>query len=681
MVKIKSIKVRTLLSVLPVTIALLIVLVISSYYVSKNMLSKQIDSKIKNNANELKVSVDSKLQSHAMVAKTLAKAVETNGSNMSQDDYKNLLSKYILLNHDTMGAGVWYEPSKYKSDIKYFGPYVYKQGNKTEYTDEYMSEDYAYPNQDWYKNGKNSNGEVSWTTPYYDKSTNMTMLTTTVPFYDGNNNFMGETTADINLNDLQSIMNGLKIGQSGKAFLLTKDGYYIAGVDKSDIMKKNVKNDSKFSGISKSLLSGKSGNGYYYDGNDKRVIYYIPIGETNWVLAITMSQSEIYAPLRSLLTTLIILGLIMLALISAAIIVYSNYITKSVSEVNKLSATISGGDLTQSIDVKSEDELGQMTENLNVMSQNLRNVFKSFLNSLDNIVGTSEELTASAGQTESAAGQVADSMQDISDQVNSQADNTKQISSEVEEINRSIKNIKDNMSETSSLSASASTSAKNGDQIIKNAIEQIKEITTSVNETTGIVNELDDKSKKINDIISIINDIAEQTNLLALNASIEAARAGEAGKGFAVVADEVAKLANESSKSAEEIGKLIHEIQVKITNTVEFMGKETAAVKKGNELVENAGKSFYEIVNSVNDVSSKISEMVNEVDAIYGNSNGMTDNVMNISSSANKTSDHIQNVAAASEEQSALMKQISEAAEGLTKIVVELQEHISKYKI
>lgn len=680
MIKIKSIKLRTLLMMLPVIIVLLIALLFSSYYVSKNILRKEINSKIKNNINELKTTINDKLKLHSRVAETLARTLEATGSNLSPNDYKNLLKKYALVNNDTLGAGVWYEPNKYKNNLKFFGPYVFKDGTNVTYTEQYMTEDYNYPNQDWYKECKNSN-KISWAEPYYDESAKLTMVTTSVPFYDSNNNFLGETTADINLSKLQSIVNNLKIGASGKAFLLDKDGSYIAGVSNSKIMKENINKDSKFSSIVKNVLSEKSGSAEYYDGNDKKLIYYASIEQTNWVLGITISESEIYKPLQTLLYNLIALSLIMIVLISIDILIYSNYITKNIAKVTNLSSTICSGDLTHNIAINSSDELGVMAKDLNTMAENLRNVFKSFGNNLDNIVGTAEELTASTEQTESAAEQIALTMQDISNEVESQANNTKEVSVSVENIHSSIKNIKDNINATSSLSASTSKVACDGDKIVNDAINQIGEISSYVNETNEIVNILDDKSKKINNITSLINDIAAQTNLLALNASIEAARAGEHGKGFVVVADEVRKLAAESATAANNIETLIKDIQIQINNTIESMKKSNTAVEKGTYLIKNAGDSFDNIVNSIETVSSKINQTVLEIDGIYKYSNNMATNVSSIAASANSTSDSIQNIAATSEEQSALMKQVAEAANGLTQIVVELQAHITKFKI
>ncbi|URZ03840.1 methyl-accepting chemotaxis protein [Clostridium felsineum] len=676
--KIKSIRARTLVSVLPVIVVILMIIISVSYYFSRNMLNKEIDLKMTNNINQLKETITNKLEGHQRVAETLARTIEADNFTITNKDYKSLLSKYSEINADTFGVGIWYEPWKFKSDMKYFGPYVYKDGDKLVYTEDYMTADYDYPSQPWYKDSKNS--KVNWTPPYYDPATQITMATAAVPFYDKNNNFIGETSADINLNKLQHMVDSLKIGSTGKAFLLTKEGFYITG-SKDKIMKQSIKKDSKFSEVSGEILSGKSGSSNYTDGSDKRLVYYTSIGQTNWILAITISQSEIYKSLNSLLNIMILLSLGMLILVSATIIVYGNYITKNIAKVNNFSKTISEGDLTNTMKVASEDELGDMTKNLNTMAENLKNVFRNFRVNLDNIVGTSEELKQSAEKTEMASAKVSNSMAEISEKVDLQASSTRSMSMEVEGINKAIKNIKENISKTFELSDFASRAAGNGDKLIGEAVKQIDKMAKNVNESVDKVNMLEDKSNKINSIIEIINSISEQTDLLALNAAIEAASAGEAGRGFAVVADEVRKLAGESSKAAEEIGILIRDIQLEINNTIESMKIGAEAVDKGSNLVKTAGNSFEEIVKSVKQVSDKINDVVNEVDGIYNSSNNMTNNVSNIAGAADLTSENVKGIAEASEEQSALMEQIVRASEALTKIVVELQGEIKRYKI
>src|SRR5690606_30329473 len=115
-------------------------------------------------------------------------------------------------------------------------------------------------------------------------------------------------------------------------------------------------------------------------------------------------------------------------------------------------------------------------------------------------------------------------------------------------------------------------------------------------EVVHTMEDINESSKKIVDIISVIDGIAFQTNILALNAAVEAARAGEQGRGFAVVASEVRSLAQRSASAAKEIKELI--------------GTSVEKVENGSKLVEQAGVTMEEIVNSVRRVTDIMSEIM-----------------------------------------------------------------------
>ena len=127
----------------------------------------------------------------------------------------------------------------------------------------------------------------------------------------------------------------------------------------------------------------------------------------------------------------------------------------------------------------------------------------------------------------------------------------------------------------------ASNIAAEGGAVVGNVVATMEAINQS--------------SRQIVDIIAVIDGIAFQTNILALNAAVEAARAGEQGRGFAVVASEVRSLAQRSAQAAKEIKELID--------------SSVAKVEDGGALVEKAGQTMVEIVNSVNSVSSIVNEI------------------------------------------------------------------------
>ncbi|QAA32609.1 methyl-accepting chemotaxis protein [Clostridium manihotivorum] len=679
--KIKSLRIRTLVSILPVTVVLLSILSLSSYFVSKNIISKEIDSKINNKMDELSLSISDRINANARVAESLARTAEISSNTISTDQYANLVKRYASINEDTLGTGIWFEANKYKNELKYYGPYAYKDGDKVVYTEDYMKEDYNYPSQPWYSNAKSTKSAVIWTPPYYDENTKLTMATAAAPFYDSEGKFMGATTADIELTNLQKIVNDINLGGTSKAFLLTKDGTYIAGVAAEKVMKSKISEDSKFSAISSNILSGNSGHDKYSNGNEKRIVYYEPVQGTDWVVGITVSNSEMYKSLQSLLNLLVIISIILIALIIISIVFFSNYLTNSIGKVTKLTSIISSGDMTHNIEVRSEDELGKMSKDLNNMTENLREVFGNILNSLDNIVGTSEELTASSEETHTSAEQVTNIVIDMSSKAQELAKNTEEISNVAEYINEGIVNISENVISTSKLSSEATDRAKSGEQVINDVIKHMGQISDQVSESAKIVNNLGEKSNKIDSIVSLINEISEQTNLLALNAAIEAARAGEQGKGFAVVADEVRKLAEQSGNASGEISKLIMEIQKEIAEAMIAMSSGNSAVDRGKDMIDNAGKSFNYIVNSIENVSKQMSAIVDVIGGIKESSQAMINAAENVSEVSRSNSNSIKDVASSSEDQIVQMQQVAEAAEALTGIVIELQSSISKFKI
>lgn len=680
MLKFTSIKARILASLLPFTFVVLLTFTLVSYAVGRNIINTEISSKMDYALQSSVLSIDEKLKNHSRVTESIGKVVQASGTSLTKDQYKQILGDAALLNTDTYGVGVWFEPNKY-NNMKFFGPYAYKDSGKTAYTEDYMSDSYNYPEQDYYKTAKSTN-KIYWTDPYYDETSKTTFMTESVPFYDMQNNFMGVITGDIDLKSIQNTVKAIKVGKTGTAFLISANGTYIAGVDDSKLTKLKI-TDEKNTGLAKlgkAMLENKNGSGSY-DSSDKELVYYKSIPDTNWILALTIPNSELYQPINNLLLILSIVGISALVCLVIIVLLFSSNIKKRIEQVNELSAYVSSGDLTHSVEAKSRDELGQMTVNLNNMSSVLKGIVVNVSESLEQIVATSEELTASAEQTHSAAEQIALSAQDLADHSDKQSKISEDTTNKVSEITRDIDQIAESFHGVSDATALASKKADDGRKVVNKAIEQMNQINSRVIQSSEAVNLLGKKSTEIGDIISMITTISEQTNLLALNAAIEAARAGEQGRGFAVVAEEVRKLAEQSSDAARRISALIDEIQGKITEAVVVMNGGTDAVKTGKLMVEDAGRSFEEISSSVETVSGQVNSVSSIIKQINESSEIMNNYIRNIEAISKESLANTQNVAAASEEQTALMKEVSNAAETLTAMALKLQGILARFKL
>jgi methyl-accepting chemotaxis protein len=216
-------------------------------------------------------------------------------------------------------------------------------------------------------------------------------------------------------------------------------------------------------------------------------------------------------------------------------------------------------------------------------TEDYRGIRDDFNATLDRLQSTIEAIAQANDEVSNAAAEIAAATTDLSQRTEEQAASLEQTSASMEEISATVKQNAGNAQQANSLTQGTAQIADQGGQVVAEAVSAMARIEES--------------SRKISDIISVIDEIARQTNLLALNAAVEAARAGEAGRGFAVVASEVRSLAQRSSQAAKDIKDLI------VNSTVQ--------VQEGVDLVNRAGSSLGEIVQSIRQVAGIVSDIAN----------------------------------------------------------------------
>jgi methyl-accepting chemotaxis protein len=260
----------------------------------------------------------------------------------------------------------------------------------------------------------------------------------------------------------------------------------------------------------------------------------------------------------------IVLGVLLAAFIGILLI---RSITHPLNKAVQIAQRVAAGDLTQRIEVRSKDETGQLMQALKDMNDGLVNIVGQVRS------GTETMATASS--------QIAAGNMDLSSRTEQQASSLEETASSMEELTSTVKQNADNARQANQLAVSASSVADKGGAVVSKVVDTM----ASINES----------SKKIVDIIGVIDGIAFQTNILALNAAVEAARAGEQGRGFAVVASEVRSLAQRSAAAAKEIKTLI--------------GDSVEKVDAGAKLVDDAGTTMKEIVDSIKRVTDIMGEI------------------------------------------------------------------------
>jgi len=294
------------------------------------------------------------------------------------------------------------------------------------------------------------------------------------------------------------------------------------------------------------------------------------------------------------LYTLLVLGI----LASIFIALYTTRgILHHINIFREYSSRVASGDLTQHINIETNDEIGQLGNDLNTMTESLASITKKITEACHNMVSTLEEVRHAIDVQSSGASEQAASMN--------------QITSSLTEIEKSSAQT---MDKAKALGKSAEKTREKG-QIGLEAVEQsilgMKSVREKVEIIAQTILDLSNQTQQVGEITAVVNTLAQQSKMLALNASIEAAKAGEAGKGFAVVAAEVKNLAEQSEQSTTQVQKILEDIRHATEKAVMVTEEGTKGVDYGMTLVEQTGN----VVRSLSDVIHETGIATQQIEA------------------------------------------------------------------
>jgi len=341
--------------------------------------------------------------------------------------------------------------------------------------------------------------------------------------------------------------------------------------------------------------------------------------------AVEMFQKDSEKKVNTLIRIQLLFFLVGLLIFATSIYFVNKQIIAPIDILQTVLKNAKDGDISQDIEIKKNDELGELSHSFNIFIKELRDILSNVMN-LTNIINKIAS--------------------DSYEENNYLSERTQKDAASVEEITATTQSIKES-------AESNNEKANMVNNILDQTISNANEGKKLVNETSEVMSKATESSKKVYQIVEIVNSIASQTNLLAINAAVEAARAGEVGKGFAVVASEVRNLAQQTADAVSSIQTLVEE-----SNTY---------IEKSNESVNITVEKIFNIIESIQNMTAMVQD-------IKEGSNQQFISIKEITIGINSINTSIQ-------ENSVLVEKLLNMSEELKNISENLANQISMFKL
>ncbi len=292
--------------------------------------------------------------------------------------------------------------------------------------------------------------------------------------------------------------------------------------------------------------------------------------------------------------------LVCAALVIGISVVLLHIAFKPLARLNSLVGDLSqgNGDLTQRLAVDSKDEIGQISNSINLFIEKLQTMFI--------------EVSESSKQIDNAIQELNQQSQSNAKTLERHTLETEQAITAIEEMSASASSVEQSAGDAATLTERTNRNAEESKHTVTDAVNSVNALVDQVVAMSGTIGEMNRDTQEIGSVLQVIGEIAEQTNLLALNAAIEAARAGDQGRGFAVVADEVRALAARTQQSTSQINEIIEKLRLTAENVVNDM-------ESTRNRCENTAEHTNKVMDSLNIVTDSVAE-INDLNSLMATS-------------------------------------------------------------
>jgi methyl-accepting chemotaxis protein len=597
-----------------------------------------------------------------------------------------------------------------------FSPYYYWDNGKVE---QHPLEDFEDPA---YLLPKKT-GLSTIVDPYeYSVGGKMVLMTSIAVPIRTDGKVVGVVGFDIPLAEIQKISQTQKPFPDSVTAVFSSNGTVTAHFDESRIGDNMKDTEADMAGkyLNDFMNAVKAGKPFsftnYIKAIGKRMRIFtvpIPVGArtTPWSYAIAVMDNTIMAPVYEMITITIVISVAVLALVVAAALFMSRSISKPIIRVADTLKDISEGegDLTRSIAVTSNDEIGSLALYFNKTLEKIRNLVITIKKEAASLNDVGNDLASNMTETAAAVNQITANIQSIKQRVINQSASVtetnatmEQVVANINKLNGHVENQSGNISKASSaieemvanINSVTETLVKNSANV--NALKEASEVgRTGLQEVADDIQEIARESEGLLEINSVMENIASQTNLLSMNAAIEAAHAGESGKGFAVVADEIRKLAESSGVQSKTIGIVLKKIKSsidKITHSTENVltkfeaidsSVRTVAEQEGNirGAMEEQGTGSRQILEGIGNVNEITRQVKNGSNKMLEGSKEVIQESNNLEKATQEITSGMNEMASGADQINVAINHVNEISAKNREGIDALTREVSRFKV
>ncbi|MCR5755327.1 MAG: methyl-accepting chemotaxis protein [Acetatifactor sp.] len=653
-----SIRAKMMTIILPIISAMVILLTLVSYNVSKSM--------IKSSSEELLMS------SVASQASMINSWIEKNLATISAIKQSVEMVEYPKSEMQKVLNGYYGFESNFPNGI-----YIASSDGTFQQALESSKSMTDFQNTTWYQHGLTT-VTPSITSAYRDEKGRLVISAT------GMVEELGKTIrvigADMSLDSITVIVNSSISMQGASSFLVDGENLTILAHRDSELLGTQLQTDNGDPFLSK--VAEKLGKRDYTVTDIRgNLTCFKEVGNTGWILVSYVPDKVIFADADRLGTLMLIIGALAVIILGVIMSQIIYYLAKPIAGLTGNITEMATGDFTIEVQHKGRDEIAIMGQSLANFSGSMREMIADIRQTADSLSIQSENSSTVAGEMYEAAKIQGVSMNQLKETVNQLSESVNDIASNASVLANVVSDTREKGNEADDrmkLTVEVSESAKIKMQEVGAAMDMI---LRNMSNLQTAINKVGSASAEITKIIGLIGDIAGQTHLLSLNASIEAARAGDAGRGFSVVAEEIGKLANTSTDSVKTISDLIDQINELVSDAVNQADSSAKNIDESSVSIKGAVDTFDEIFRNIQETNQLIQAVLGKIEEV----DSVATNVAAVSEEQAASSEEILATSETMVEQANHItensQKVADDAVELAKTSEGLSEHMSKFRI